>query len=140
MSGDFWGAQRAMAYNDLMDVGGRMGADFLARREQKKLDESLRVEYVQALAKAKDTGVMPAHLQAPVPADYMGEQAGIKVVALRELGKRAPTHPLVNSQGCRDAVASVTLIQYNRADRPSDRSYDEFAPSEEVAKRIFDAY
>ena len=140
MSKEYWQAQHARAVSDLMSTGAQMGADWRARREEREEVERLKAEYQAALEKGKTTGVMPEEFQRDVPADYMGKQTGIEVVALRELGKRAPNHPLVLSQECRDAVGAVTLIQYNRAGRLIEQPYADFAPDDEVADRIFEAY
>lgn len=137
---DYWAAQRQADINGMMENAGAMGAAWKQKREQKKIDANLRVEYARALAVAKNTGELPEQFQGTVSEDTMGRQAGIKVVALRELGKRAPSHPLVVSPECRKTVASVTLIQYNQADRPEEKTYDEFAPDDATAQRIFDAF
>ena len=140
MSKEYWAAQNSIAINDLMSAGAQIGADWQIRREQRKADEKLKAEYQVALEKFKTTGELPDYLQGHMLQDDFGKQAGVKTLALRKLGKRVPNHPLVLSQECRLAAASVTLIQYNRNNRPPDRAYADFAPDDEVADRIFEAY
>lgn len=139
MNGD---GMNAMALRDLGEAAGEAGASFKqrwdAKRKQRTFDATVRAAYVAALEQAKTTGVMPDDMQEHVPVDRVTEQIGVKAVALRELGKTAPEHPLVKSARVRAVVAKQTLINYNRADRPEDRDLNQFAPTEQQAEVIFD--
>lgn len=136
----YWEAQRQIATNELIDSACAAGRSWRARRQQAIAAEKFRIAKEKALEQAKQTGVMPAQFQATVPADWFGEQAGIATVALRELAKYAPNHPLVVSSKCREVVANVTLINYNRANRPMDAGYRKFAPDDVKSQVIFKAY
>lgn len=109
-------------------------------RESKRIDEAnrkFRAGYAVALEQAKRTGVMPEQYQKYVPIDAMGEQIGLKVVALRELGKNCPAHPLVTSQNVRNVIARQTLMNYNKSNRPDDVEFADFAPNDASATHIF---
>jgi hypothetical protein len=139
----YWQTQKQIASNNLAIDAGDAGARYLDNKAQQKrqadFDIKTRAAYKLALDAAKQTGRMPAEHQVHVPIDYVAEQSGIKVVALRELGKNEPEHPLVVSEKCREFIADATLINYNMAERPRDVNLEEFAPDEELAQRIFEA-
>lgn len=136
MSG-FWGAQKEMAMNNLVSSAASAAASMRNVQELKKEAQARRVGYAHALAQAKVTGVMPEEFQGEVPKDMLGRQVGIKVVALRELKKAIPNHPLVVSQNVRSNIATQTMINYNRADRPGGVDFADYAPGETAAQQIF---
>ena len=132
-----WDAHRVNETAGLVDNMVGIGA---AMRERKALDQDekkFRAGYAAALASAKQTGVMPAEFQRTVPVDEMGRQVGVKVVALRELGKLNASHPLVTSAKVRENIATQTLINYNRADRPDGVNLSDYAPSDSAAQKIY---
>lgn len=128
---------RAIA--DLMQVGGQMGADWKARREQKAYERQQRIEYARALEKGKMTGTFPSQFQQTYTADAYGAQRILRTVLLRELAKLDPNHPMLGDE-CRETVSNVGLILYNRANRPSDPDFADFAPDDTVLKRIYAAH
>lgn len=62
------------------------------------------------------------------------------VVALRELEKLDPGHPMVHSQQMRDHVSLHTTRNYTRAGRPEGADFADFAPDEEVVQRGLQTY
>jgi hypothetical protein len=134
----FWDAQRNIDTAGLVDNMAEIGGVLRARKEAKRDEKQFREGYAKALEEAKRTGVMPAMYQQVVPIDDMGGQVGIKVVALRELGKLNPQHPLIVSPTVRTNIATQTKINYNRANRPEQPNYNDYAPSDTVALKIFD--
>lgn len=134
----FWEAQKAVDTAGLIDNMVTIGANMRENREIAQAEKQFREGYKRALEAAKRTGVMPAEFQQLVPIDRVGKQIGIKVVALRELGKLNPTHPLVASATVRENIGTHTLINYNRADRPEGVDLNAYAPGDELAQRIYD--
>lgn len=134
----FWESQNAIGTAGLVDNMVGIGN---AMRERKAIDQAereFREGYSRALTEAKRTGLMPAQFQRTVPADEMGRQVGVKVVALRELSKLNAGHPLVASAKVRENIGTQTLINYNKSDRPQDVPYGDFAPSDIAAQKIYD--
>lgn len=140
MSEAFWQGQRARAVDDLFQTGADHAQDWAARRRQRQADEQYLVERAAAVEAAKQTGKLDPQFQRTILEDEAVGQAGIKQMLMRELARFDPNHPLLKSQECRVAVADVTRIKYNRANRPADHYYDEFAPAPDEAERIFDAF
>jgi len=134
----FWDAQRQINTAGLIDNMVQIGSNMRKNRAIAKAEKEYREGYAKALEEAKRSGNMPAEFQQLVPIDRVGKQVGIKVVALRELGKVNPGHPLVASATVRDNIGTQTLINYNRADRPDGVDLNDFAPSDELARRIYD--
>lgn len=140
----FWDTQRQIAMHDLATAAGDSGRavaeGWRAKRKQREFDRGVREAYVKALDEAKLTGIMPDAFQNQVPEDSLRYHIGIKAVTLRELGKNSPLHPLVKSFKARDQVGMLTLINFNRANRPDDDpDYDKYAPSDSVCQNIFKA-
>jgi hypothetical protein len=133
----FWEAQRAADTAGLIDNMVQIGSSMRETRELEKAQKEYRQGYAVALEEAKRTGVMPEKYQQTVASDRMGKQIGIKVVALRELGKLNPRHPLVASETVRANIGTQTLINYNRANRPKDGDYNDFAPDDALAQKIY---
>ncbi|MEX5747598.1 hypothetical protein ACWV27_26095 (plasmid) [Massilia varians] len=134
----FWDSQRAVDTAGLVDNMAEIGGVLRARREAKREEKQFREGYAKALEEAKRTGVMPVQYQKLAPIDHMGGHIGVKAVALRELGKLNPRHPLVVSPTVRGNIATQTKINYNRANRPDDPDFHEFAPSDPVAQKIYE--
>jgi hypothetical protein len=145
---NFWENQRQFASLQLAETAGAVGRDIAsqwkAKSQGRQLNERVRQAYKEALEVAKETGDMQEEFQATVPIDQLGKQIGIKAVALRELKKTSPGHPLVVSETAREVIGQVTLVNYNRADRPVDEdgvaNYSEHVPDEETTERIYEAY
>jgi hypothetical protein len=116
----------------------QIGSHMRDQREIAAAEKQHREGYAKALEEAKRTGNMLEQYQRVVAEDHMGKQVGIKVVALRELGKLNPGHPLVASATVRQNIGTQTLINYNRANRPKDGDYNDFAPDDALAQRIYD--
>lgn len=140
MSQAYWEGQRAKAVDDLFQTGADFANDWAARREQKRAEAQFRADQAQALQAAKRTGKIDPRFQRTILEDDAAAQIGLKAILLRELAKAVPDHPLVKSQACRESVANVTLLKFNIADRPANIYFDDFAPSESEAERIFDAH
>jgi len=134
----FWEAQRAVDSAGLIDNMFEIGGHMRAKREHAKSEKEFRAEYSKALEEAKRTGTMPVEFQQLVPIDRVGRQVGIKVVALRELGKVNPAHPLVASPQVRENIGTQTLINYNKADRPDGADLNDYAPSDSAAQKIYE--
>lgn len=134
----FWDAQKNIDTAGLVDNMAEIGGVMRARNEAKREEKQFREGYAKALEEAKRTGVMPAQYQQVVPIDDMGGQVGIKVVALRELGKLNPKHPLIVSPTVRANIATQTKINYNRANRPQAPNYNDYAPTDTVAQKIYE--
>lgn len=132
-----WEAQRFNDTAGFIDNMVQIGGHMRAKRDQAKSEQQFRAEYARALEEAKRTGNLPAEFQQMVPIDRVGKQVGVKVVALRELGKANPTHPLVTSAQVRENIATQTLINYNKADRPDDADLNDYAPSDSAAQKIY---
>lgn len=133
----FWEAQRAIDTAGLVDNMSRIGSQIAENRAIAQAEKQFREGYARALEEGKRTGVMPEKYQRVVAEDHMGKQVGIKVVALRELGKLNPAHPLVSSATVRANIGTQTLINYNRASRPQDGDYNDFAPDDALAQKIY---
>jgi hypothetical protein len=138
---DFWEGQRQIAQADLYST---VIGNYAEKRAARIHNDNLQKRYAQALEAAKQTGELPSEFQKHVPIDEAGRHLGIKKVLLRELGKKSPDHPMVISPKCREVVGTVTLINYNRANRPVDAKgaadYEAFAPDDEKAQAIFQAF
>jgi len=132
-----WDSFRNVETAGLVDNGVALGAAMRERKAIAQDERKFREGYATALANAKQTGVMPAEYQRTVPVDDIGRQIGVKVVALRELGKLNAGHPLVASAQVRANIATQTLINYNRAERPNGVDLNEYAPSDSAAQKIF---
>jgi len=102
----------------------------VADKAQLRAEQQFRQGYAVALEEAKKTGAMPEQYQRKVGEDQLGRQVGIKVVALRELEKLNSNHPLVRSSELRSKVGNQALINFNRANRPADGDFNDFAPSD----------
>lgn len=134
----FWDTQRQMDTAGLVDNMVQIGSHLRDRHENAKAEKQYREGYAKALEEAKRTGQMPEIYQQKIAADHMGRQIGIKVVALRELGKLSPQHPLVASTAVRQNIATQTLKNYNRDNRPADGDYNDYAPNDEMAQKIYE--
>lgn len=134
----FWDAQRQVDTAGLVDNMVQIGAHMRENRANAKAEKEFREGYARALEEAKRTGNMPVEYQQLVPIDRVGRQVGIKVVALRELGKLSPAHPLVASATVRENIGTQTLINYNRSNRPQNVDLNDFAPDDALAQRIYD--
>lgn len=134
----FWESQRQIATAGLIDDAVKLGAAFSETRALEKAQKEYRQGYAVALEEAKRTGVMPEKYQQTVAIDNMGRHIGVKVVALRELGKMNPRHPLVASATVRQNIATQTVKNYSQAGRPLDPNYNEFAPDDAQAQRIYE--
>lgn len=132
-----WDNFRMTETAGLVDNGVALGAALRERKAIAQDERKFREGYATALANAKQTGVMPAEYQRTVPVDEMGRQVGIKVVALRELGKLNASHPLVASAQVRANIATQTLVNYNNADRPDGVDLNNYAPSDVAAQKIY---
>lgn len=132
-----WDSFRSVETAGLVDNGVALGAAMRERKAIAQDERKFREGYATALANAKQTGVMPVEYQRTVPVDDIGRQIGVKVVALRELGKLNAGHPLVASAQVRANIATQTLINYNRAERPNGVDLNEYAPSDSAAQKIF---
>lgn len=137
---DHWAARNAAARADLWSNAAQAGRNLVERKHQEKYDKELRIEYAAALEKAKDTGVMPEKFQGTVSADLAGGHIGVKVVALRELRKKDPGHPLVASRACQETIKTATLISYNRKNRAEGVTYAECAPDDASAEQLFKCF
>ncbi|MGX9718401.1 hypothetical protein ACWYXJ_29660 [Janthinobacterium lividum] len=133
-----WDTTKTIETIGLVDNMVSIGSTLRDRRVIDKAEKDFREGYARALSEAKRTGIMPDEFQRTVPVDQMGRQVGVKVVALRELGKISPGHPLVVSSTVRQNIATQTLINYNRADRPDDADLTNFAPSDVAAQKIYE--
>lgn len=139
-----FGSDLTAAQLQLATTAGEAGRAIIdnwkTKRALAEFDQRTRQAYLAALEQAKQTGDMPEQFQVKVPVDELTAQIGLKAVAIRELGKARPAHPMVTSQRCREAVAKATLIKYNRANRPSgpEVALIDYAPTDEQAQQIFD--
>jgi hypothetical protein len=140
MNNSNWEMQKVAAMNGLIDdtvrLAGTIREKRVAERAQQLAEQEFRAGYAKALVVAKQTGVMPEQFQQRVPIDWVTSQTGLKVVALRELQKVQPKHPLLN-QVVRDSIAKQTLVNFNRADRPEGANFNDFAPSDTQTQQIF---
>lgn len=133
-------------------VGNLAGANLARRAErradaafderQRKLTIELDAKYEAAVRRAAITGdELPSSMQATVPVDQVIGQVAVKVVALRELRRYVPTHPLVCLQGVRQRIAREARKIYNVKGRPLlddvATSADDMAPSDQVSKLVF---
>jgi hypothetical protein len=134
----FWDAQRQNDTAGLVDNMVQIGAHMRENRANTKAEKEYREGYAKALDEAKRTGNMPEQYQQTVAIDNMGRQIGVKVVALRELGKLNPQHPLVASTVVRQNIATQTVKNYSQAGRPLDPDYNQFAPDDGQAQRIYE--
>jgi hypothetical protein len=134
----FWESQRAIDTVGLVDNMVQIGGHMRENREIKKAEKQYREGYAKALEEAKRTGNMPEEYQQTVAIDSMGRHIGVKVVALRELGKFNPKHPLVASAAVRQNIGTQTVKNYNQAGRPDDPNYNDFAPEDAQAQRIYE--
>lgn len=133
-----WETQRAVDTAGLIDNMVKIGGQLRERQADAKAEKAYRSGYAKALEEAKRTGNMPEEYQGVVAIDSMGRHIGVKVVALRELGKIAPTHPLVSSATVRKNIGTQTVINYSKAGRPQDPNYNDYAPSDTAAQKIYD--
>ncbi|WP_288393085.1 hypothetical protein [uncultured Herbaspirillum sp.] len=146
--GSFWENERQIAAMQLAVTAGQAGRTIVdrwnARVRAHQMELRVREAYNAALTAAKDTGDMPEEFQSSVPIDELGKLIAIKSVALNELAKYVPDHPLVVSETAQDVIAQVTLINYNRAERPVDADgvihYSAHIPDEETIDAIYKAY
>lgn len=122
----------------LVDNMVQIGSHMREQREIAAAEKQHREGYAKALEQAKRTGNMPEQYQQTVAIDSMGRHIGVKVVALRELGKFDPQHPLVASAVVRQNIATQTVKNYSQAGRPEDPNYNEFAPDDSQAQRIYE--
>ncbi len=129
-----WEMQKVAAMNGLIDdtvrLAGAIREKRVADRTQQQAEQEFRVGYAKALAIAKQTGAMPEQFQRRVSEDQLGRHIGIKTVALRELEKLNASHPLVRSSELRSKIGTMTLINFNRADRPLNGDFNDFAPTD----------
>ena len=132
-----WDSFRTTETAGLVDSGLALGAALRERKAIAQDERKFREGYATALANAKQTGVMPVEYQRTVPVDEMGRQIGVKVVALRELGKLDASHPLVASAQVRANIGTQTLINYNKADRPDGVDLNNYAPSDVATQKIY---
>lgn len=136
----YWQVQAQIASGELATAAGRAGRDYIDRKNQEQFDKQLQKEYRAALEKAKKDGLLPEKFQHNVPEDVLGAHVAVKVIALRELAKFAPDHPLVVSQKCQDVVSNLTLRQFNRLGRGSHTTYAASAPDASTADDVFDYF
>ncbi|MFC5511122.1 hypothetical protein ACFPOU_08275 [Massilia jejuensis] len=132
-----WESFRNTETMGLVDNGVAIGAAMRERKAIAQDERKFREGYATALANAKQTGVMPTEYQRTVPVDEMGRQIGVKVVALRELGKLNASHPLVASAQVRANIGTQTLVNYNKAERPDGVDLNDYAPSDTAAQKIY---
>lgn len=141
---NYWEMQRQINLQGLVADGVQLGQAWRQKwandRAQKEFDVKVRAAYAKALEEGKTSGEMPFEFQTKVGIDELTRHIGIKAVALRELGKRAPTHPMVVSQTCRAVVGKVTKINFNRAGRPDEADLNDFAPDDVNSNKIFTAF
>lgn len=130
--------QAQIASGELATAAGKAGRAYIDRKNQERADKEYEIRKAAALKKAKDDGVLPEEFQKTVPEDKLGQHVGVKVIALRELAKLDPNHPLVTYKICQDVVANLTLREFNRKDR--NVTYKDSAPAEETTKKLFDKY
>lgn len=146
--GSFWENERQIAAMQLAVTAVQAGRTIVnrwnSRVRAQQMELRVREAYKAALAAAKDTGNMPEEFQGAVPIDELGKQIAIKSVALNELAKYAPDHPLLVSEMAQSVIAQVTLINYNRAERPVDGDgvihYSAHIPDEEDIEAIYREY
>lgn len=134
----FWDTQRQIDTIGLMDNMVQIGTHLRDSREAAKAEREYRDGYAKALDEAKRTGNMPEQYQQSVAIDHMGRQIGVKVVALRELGKLNPQHPLVASPAVRQNIATQTVKNYSQAGRQPNPDYNQFAPDDGQAQGIYE--
>jgi hypothetical protein len=134
----YWEAHKAADTAALVDNMVQIGSHLRTRREQKLAERAYQEGYARALEDAKRTGNMPEQYQQTVAIDSLGRHIGVKIVALRELAKLAPKHPLVVSQVVRQNIATQTVKNYSQAGRPPDPDYNAYAPDDLLAQRIYD--
>lgn len=132
--------RRAQAVDELFATGAELGQAWADRRDARKAAQKFQADYAAALQAAKQTGNIDPRFQRQAPEDVLAAQIGIKKALLRELAKVAPNHPLVKSAECRDAVAQVTLLKFNRANRPGGVQFEDFAPNDDENERIIEAF
>lgn len=148
----FWETQRQIATSDLIATGLSIGLENRAAKkrqvdaqqheqEMSKIADNIvgnmKKRYDIALEIAKRTGEMEVDCQRTVPEDRMGEEMGVKTVALRELGKHNPNHPLIRSKTVQKFIGLHTIRNYSRADRPAAQNYGDFAPSDESCQNVY---
>ncbi len=68
--------------------------------------------------------------------DVLARHVAIKVVAVRELAKFAPAHPLV-LQAVREAIGNKAIMKFNGTGRSMDHELNRYAPTEEKSQAIF---
>jgi len=134
----FWDAQRQVDTAGLVDNMVEIGSHMRDSRAIAKAEKEHRDGYAKALEEAKRTGNMPEKYQQTVAIDSLGRHIGVKVVALRELGKVDPKHPLVASAAVRQNIGTQTVKNYSQAGRPEDPNYNEFAPDDAQTQRIYE--
>lgn len=147
----FWENQRNVAQTEMFTEAGNLAGRIAARRHEqqgiddaKKLSQRLSVEldqkYEAAVRRAAETGeALPVEMQDVIPVDEVIPHVIIKTVALRELRRYVPKHPLL-AQSVRDHIAREALKRYNRAGRPvlgENAPMDALAPSEKSAEQLF---
>lgn len=138
MSQSFWSNRANALFQESVSDAVQRGRELNERWKANDERRALFAQYAAALEAAKVTGEFPVEFQNTVPEDSFTEQVGIKVVALRELSKAKPHHPLVRSSICREDIARLTLIKLNRANRPDGVDVTQFAPNELEANEIFE--
>lgn len=134
---NIWEQQRFQAGSDLIAGAAEVGHRMRENSAVRKQEAALQTEYAKALASAKQTGVMPDHLQKTVPVDYYGKHYGVRAVTLRELGKVVPAHPLVKSPECREMIGLLTLQKYNQDNRPDTLDFAKYTVDDNVAQAVF---
>lgn len=145
-------AFRNTAAADLFTAAGNLAGANLARNRERKADAEFRArqdalgveldrKYEEAVRRAAVTGdELPVSMQKKVPIDNQIGHLAIKVVAIRELRKYQPKHPLVCMGSVRERIAREALKRYNAAGRPDfSEQYEmaDLAPSDAVAVSIF---
>jgi len=133
----YWETQRAVDTAGLVDNLVQIGAHMREKRELDRAEKAYQEGYARALEDAKRTGQMPAEYQRHVMVDEFARHVGIKVVALRELAKLDPKHPLLN-QTVRNNIATQTVINFCKHERPADAGLGDYAPSDSAAQKIYD--
>lgn len=140
MSQSFWSNRAANLFQESVTDAVNRGMELNARWKANDERRALFAQYAAALEAAKVTGEFPVEFQNTVPEDDLTSQIGVKVVALRELAKKSPTHPLIASANCRADIARTALINFNRANRPDSSDLNQYAPSDEQAEQVFYKY
>lgn len=137
MSQSFWSNRANALFQESVSDAVQRGRELNERWKANDERRALFAQYAAALEAAKVTGEFPVEFQNTVPEDLLTRQVGVKVVALRELLKANPQHPLVKSAECRTRIAKRTLVNFNRANRPDSVDVTMFAPNEEETEQIF---